>query len=184
MRRTELLQEILKIRFAEVYGRWDKGWLTQEDAAEILGVCDRMFRRYMDRYEQGGMEGIYDKRLIQASVRLAPVDEVMEVIEGYRNRYPKLAILPGFPGRSPILERALGSPYAAAVILSECAPQRPSFMRAAGSVCPAPRPHRPGRTCGTSARSATRSFCPNPAPRRTGRWRPGRPSCPYGWSPW
>lgn len=87
MRRTELLQEIRKMRFAEVYGRWDKGRLTQEEAAEILGVCDRTFRRYIERYEQGGMEGLYDKRLSQASVRRAPVDEVMEVIEGYRNRY-------------------------------------------------------------------------------------------------
>jgi transposase len=87
MRRTELLQEIRKMRFAEVYGRWDKGRLTQEEAAEILGVCDRTFRRYIERYEQGGMEGLYDGRLSQASVRRAPVDEVMEVIEGYRNRY-------------------------------------------------------------------------------------------------
>jgi transposase len=75
------------MRFAEVYGRWDKGRLTQEEAAEILGVCDRTFRRYIERYEQGGMEGLYDGRLSQASVRRAPVDEVMEVIEGYRNRY-------------------------------------------------------------------------------------------------
>jgi transposase len=87
MRRTELLQEIRKMRFAEVYGRWDKGRLTQEEAAEILGVCDRTFRRYIERYEHEGMEGLYDRRLSQASVRRAPVDEVMEVIEGYRNRY-------------------------------------------------------------------------------------------------
>jgi transposase len=87
MRRTEVLQEIRKMRFQEAYTRWDKGWLTQEEAAELLGVCDRTFRRYIDRYEHGGMEGLYDKRLSQASFRLAPVDEVMEVIECYRNRY-------------------------------------------------------------------------------------------------
>ena len=87
MRRTEMLQEIRKMRFEEVYGRWDKGWLTQEEAAEILGVCDRTFRRYIDRYEQGGMDGLDDKRLSQASCRLAPVDEVMGLIDEYRSRY-------------------------------------------------------------------------------------------------
>jgi transposase len=87
MRRTELLQEIRKMRFEEVYGRWDKGRLTQEEAAEILGVCDRTFRRYVDRYEHGGMDGLDDKRLSQASYRLAPVDEVMGLIEEYRSRY-------------------------------------------------------------------------------------------------
>jgi transposase len=75
------------MRFEEVYGRWDKGRLTQEEAAEILGVCDRTFRRYVDRYEHGGMDGLDDKRLSQASYRLAPVDEVMGLIDDYRSRY-------------------------------------------------------------------------------------------------
>jgi transposase len=87
MRRTALLQEIRKMRFEEVYGRWDKGRLTQEEAAEILGVCDRTFRRYVDRYEHGGIDGLEDKRLSQASYRLAPVDEVMGLIDEYRSRY-------------------------------------------------------------------------------------------------
>jgi transcriptional regulator with XRE-family HTH domain len=30
--------------------------LTQEETARILGVSDRVFRRYLDRYEQGGIE--------------------------------------------------------------------------------------------------------------------------------
>jgi len=34
MRRTELLKEIRTVRFEEVYGRRDKGWLTQEGAPE------------------------------------------------------------------------------------------------------------------------------------------------------
>ena len=87
MGRTEMLQEIRKMRFEEVYEGWDKGRLTQEEAAEILGVCDRTFRRYIDRYEQEGMEGLNDRRLSQASYRLAPVDEVMGLIDAYASRY-------------------------------------------------------------------------------------------------
>jgi transposase len=82
-----MLQEIRKMRFEEVYLGWNESRLTQEEAAVILGVCDRTFRRYIERYEEGGVEGLPDKRLTQASFRRAPVDEVMEVIEGYRSRY-------------------------------------------------------------------------------------------------
>jgi len=87
MRRTELLQEIRKMRFEEAYFGWSENRVTQEEAARILGVCDRTFRRYIDRYEQGGMEGLSDKRLLQASARRAPVDEVMAVTDLYRKRH-------------------------------------------------------------------------------------------------
>ena len=83
MRRTEMLQEIRRMRFKEVYDEWDKRRLTQEEAALILGVSDRTFRRYINRYDEMGTEGLWDKRLTQASVRRAPVDEVMAVVERY-----------------------------------------------------------------------------------------------------
>ena len=87
MRWTEMLQEIRKMRFEEMYFGWSESHLTQEEAARILGVCDRTFRRYIDRYEQGGIEGLSDKRLTQASFRRAPVDEVMEIAEWYNIRH-------------------------------------------------------------------------------------------------
>jgi transposase len=87
MRRTELLEEIRTMRFEEVYLGWSESRLTQPEAAAILGVCDRTFRRYADRYEEGGLEGLSDKRLTQASLRRAPVDEVMETTGEYRSRY-------------------------------------------------------------------------------------------------
>lgn len=87
MRRTELLQEVRQMRFEEAYGGWTRGKLTQEEAARILGVCDRTFRRYTQRFDDGGMEALLDKRISQASHRLAPVDEVMALAERYRKRY-------------------------------------------------------------------------------------------------
>jgi transposase len=83
MRQTELLQEIRKMRFEEVYSRWTARRLTQEQAAEIFGVSDRTFRRYMARYEEEGESGLQDKRLSQASCRRAPVDEVLDVARQY-----------------------------------------------------------------------------------------------------
>jgi hypothetical protein len=82
-----MLQEIRKMRFEEVYGGWSESRLTQEEAARILGVCDRTFRRYIDRYAQGGLEGLSDRRLTQASFRRAPVDEVLAVSDLYRSRH-------------------------------------------------------------------------------------------------
>ena len=87
MRRTEWLQETRKMRFAEAYGGWQGGRLTQEEAARLLGVCERSFRRYLNRYEEAGLDGLIDKRLSQVSQRRAPVDEVLAVTGLYRSRY-------------------------------------------------------------------------------------------------
>ena len=87
MRRTELQQEIRKMRFEEVYGGWHKRRLSQEEAAQILGVSSRTFRRYINRYDDNGIEGLSDRRLTQASHRRAPVDEVMSLGTLYRKRY-------------------------------------------------------------------------------------------------
>lgn len=75
------------MRFEEAYTGWQVGRLTQEEAAQILGVCERSFRRYVDRYEDGGLEALVDKRLSQISHRRAAVDEVMRVVDLYHGRY-------------------------------------------------------------------------------------------------
>ena len=75
------------MRFEEAYGGWTSRRLSQEEAAMILGVSDRTFRRYIDRYEESGLEGLLDKRLTQASFRRAPVDEVMAVSDRYASRH-------------------------------------------------------------------------------------------------
>jgi len=87
MKRTEILQEVRKMRFEEAYEGWNRGRLTQEEAARLLGVCDRTFRRYLIRYEEEGMEGLADRRLWQVSHRSAPVDEVMALADLYSHRY-------------------------------------------------------------------------------------------------
>jgi len=87
MRPTELLQEIRKMRFEKTYNYWTERRLSQQEAARILGVCTRTFRRYIDRYEQDGIEGLMDKRLTQASSRRAPVDEVIALTDQYKERH-------------------------------------------------------------------------------------------------
>jgi len=87
MGRTGLLQEIRRMRFEEVYLGWSESRLTQEQAALVLGVSDRTFRRYLRRYEGEGLEGLRDRRLGQASLRRVPVDEVIGMVDRYRSVY-------------------------------------------------------------------------------------------------
>jgi hypothetical protein len=90
MKWTELRQEIRKMRFDEVFLRWTESRLSQEEAARVLGICDRTFRRYVNRYEEMGLEGLSDKRLTQASFRRAPVDEVMGGCRALQQALPGL----------------------------------------------------------------------------------------------
>ena len=75
------------MRFEEAYTGWDSGTLSQEEAARLLGVCTRTFRRYVGRYEEEGLEGLRDHRLDRPSARSAPVDEVMEMTSKYESRH-------------------------------------------------------------------------------------------------
>ena len=75
------------MRFEDTFSLWTEGRITQEEAARILGVHERSFRRYVDRYKENGLDGLIDKRLNQASARKAPVDEVMAMVDLYQNRH-------------------------------------------------------------------------------------------------
>ena len=87
MRRTELLQGLRLMKFEVVLERCRARNLSQFEAAEILGMHERTFRRWRDRYEDEGLEGLYDRRLGKASAKRVPVDEVEQVLTLYRERY-------------------------------------------------------------------------------------------------
>ena len=57
MNRTRWLQETRMMRFEEAYFGWGERRLTQEEAARLLGVHERTFRRYINRYHEEGLEG-------------------------------------------------------------------------------------------------------------------------------
>ena len=57
------------MKFATVRGRWRGYELSQLDAAEILGVTERTFRRWCRRYEEEGADGLLDRRLGKPSAK-------------------------------------------------------------------------------------------------------------------
>ena len=73
MRRTEVLQGIRQMKFEEVYERSRGRRLSQFEAAPVLGVLERTFRRWRGRFEAEGAEGLYDRRLGKVSTRRVPV---------------------------------------------------------------------------------------------------------------
>jgi transposase len=75
------------MRFTDAYEGWDEGRLTQAQAALILGMSERNFRRHIDRYEADGLSGLLDKRLSQISQRKAAVSEVDCVVQLYKSGF-------------------------------------------------------------------------------------------------
>ena len=87
MRRTEALQGARMAVFLNLLHRWESAELNQEEAAELLGVSERTFRRWTRRYEEEGEAGLLDRRLGKASGRRVPADRAEEVERLYRERY-------------------------------------------------------------------------------------------------
>jgi transposase len=87
MRRTEALQGVRMAMFLNLLHRWESAELNQAEAAELLGVSERTFRRWRDRYDEDGEAGLLDRRLGRASGRRVPVDREQEVEALYRQRY-------------------------------------------------------------------------------------------------
>ena len=87
MRRTEALQGVRMMRFLDILGRYEAAEFNPLEAAALLGVSERTFRRWQARYEEDGEAGLLDRRLGKASGKRVPVDREQEVEALYRQRY-------------------------------------------------------------------------------------------------
>jgi transposase len=87
MTRATVLQEVRQMRFEALYERRHRRELTMAEAAEMLGVSERTFRRWSGRYDAEGAEGLQDRRIGRASARAVPVDDVVAMLALYQTRY-------------------------------------------------------------------------------------------------
>ena len=87
MTRATVLQEVRQMRVEARYARRPRRELTMAEAAEMLGVTARTFRRGRDRYAADGAEGLQDRRLGCPSGRAVPVDEALRMVTRYQTRY-------------------------------------------------------------------------------------------------
>jgi hypothetical protein len=51
MRRTEAFQGVQMIKFLDILGRCEAAEFSQVEAADLLGVGERTFRRWRQRFE-------------------------------------------------------------------------------------------------------------------------------------
>jgi transposase len=87
MRRTEGLQGVRMMRFMDVLSRYEAAEFSQMEAAELLGIGERTFRRWRNRFEEDGEGGLLDRRLGKASGKRVSADCEAEVEALYRTRY-------------------------------------------------------------------------------------------------
>ena len=87
MRRSEALQGVRMMRFLDILGRYEAAEFGQLEAAELLGVGERTFRRWRQRLEDDGEAGLLDRRLGKASSERVPAEWEAEVEALYRGRY-------------------------------------------------------------------------------------------------
>ena len=87
MNRTAWLQDRRMQKFRDVLSRWESKQLSMLEAAEILGMSERQFRRYRAYYDEEGLAGLIDRRLGKASAKRVPADEIAWMLDQYRTRY-------------------------------------------------------------------------------------------------
>jgi len=79
------LERSMKIQ--EVILRAMSGELKWIEAADILGMRPRSLRRWRQRYEEYGYDGLFDRRSGRPSPRRASYREVEKILRLYRERY-------------------------------------------------------------------------------------------------
>ncbi len=77
----------MKMRFEEIYARYKRSELGSEEAADILGISARTFRRKKCRFEEEGFAGLHDRRIGSCPPNKVAVDEVEEMLRRYRDDY-------------------------------------------------------------------------------------------------
>jgi transposase len=92
MDRARVHEGIRRMRFEAMLDRHEKGELSQAEAAEMLGIGERTFRRWRDRLRDDGPEGLADRRLSKPSSRRAAVAEVERMLGLYRESYSDFTV--------------------------------------------------------------------------------------------
>ena len=87
MRPPEALQGVRMIKFRSVFERYEASELNQIDAAALLGVSERTFRRWCVRIDDGGEAGLLDRRFGRASGKRVAGEREQQIETLYRTCY-------------------------------------------------------------------------------------------------
>src|ERR1700736_3546906 len=79
------MERAMKVQEVMLRGMAKK--ITWYQAAEIMGISDRHMRRWRERYEEFGYDGLFDRRKGKPSPKRVPVSLVEQVFTLYREEY-------------------------------------------------------------------------------------------------
>jgi transposase len=80
------------MRFEALLDRHEGGDLSQAEAAAMLGISERTFRRWQVRRRDEGPAGLADRRLGRPSPRRAKASEIARMLDLYRNSYAAFTV--------------------------------------------------------------------------------------------
>jgi transposase len=83
---------VRRMRFSSLLEQTEAKELTQEEAAEVLGMSVRTFQRWAERYASEGDAGLADGRLGRRSPRRAPEAELERMLGFYRDKYSDFTV--------------------------------------------------------------------------------------------
>lgn len=83
---------VRRMRFSSLLERTEAKELTQEAAAEILGMSVRTFQRWAQRHEEEGEAGLADRRLGRRSPKRAPQEELERMLGLFRDKYSDFTV--------------------------------------------------------------------------------------------
>ena len=92
MDRARIHEGIRRMRFEALLERQEEGALSQAEAAEMLGMCERSFRRWRDRLRDEGEAGLADRRLGKPSSRRAAGEEILRMLGLYEEHYANFTV--------------------------------------------------------------------------------------------
>jgi len=75
------------MKIQEVILKAMAGKLKWWDAAEIVGVTDRTMRRWRERYQEHGYDGLFHRQRGKPSPKRIPVKVLEEVLRLYQDKY-------------------------------------------------------------------------------------------------
>ena len=87
MEQARIHEGVRRMRFEKLLARQESGELSQAEAAEMLGVSERTFRRWQTRLRDEGPSGLGDRSLGRASPRRMSDEEVARILGLYRDHY-------------------------------------------------------------------------------------------------
>src|SRR5271154_4441326 len=92
MDRARVHEGVRRMRFVALLDRHESGELSQIEAAEMLGISERSFRRWRDRLRDEGPSGLADRRLGKPSGRRAAGAEIARMLGLYQDRYADFTV--------------------------------------------------------------------------------------------